>query len=90
MAVKLTPAKSPGPDGIFNEVLSAVVKWNPTSLLRALNCCLMARTFPEAWKRAGVTFFYKGYEKPVSEAGSFRPISLLDGVGKLLKRLILN
>lgn len=39
--------KAPGLDGVFNKVLSAVVRWNPTSLLRILNVCLAARTFPK-------------------------------------------
>lgn len=32
----------------------------------------------------------KGFLKPVNEPGSYRSISLLDGAGKLLERLVLN
>lgn len=42
------------------------------------------------WKKARVIFLHKGHPKPVNEAGSFRLISLLDGAGKLLEKLILN
>lgn len=45
-AARLPSGKAPGPDGIFNEILSAVARTNPAPLLRALNVCLKHRTFP--------------------------------------------
>lgn len=89
-AARLPAGKAPGPDGVVNEVLSAVVKWNPTPLLRAQNTCLINATFPRPWKRARVILLHKRSSKPVTEPNSFRPISILDGMGKLLERLILN
>lgn len=89
-ATKLPAEKSPGPDGMFNEVISAVVRWNPFPLLRALNTYLSEKTFLMVWKRARVLLLHKGPSKPIEEPSSYRPTSLLDGVVKLLERLILN
>lgn len=71
-------------------MLSAVARWNPISLLRALNICLRTMSFPRRRKRAKVLLVHKGPSKPIYEPSSFRPISLLDGMGKLLERLVLN
>lgn len=46
--------------------------------------------FPAAWKKARVTLLYKGTPKPVDCPSSFRPLSLLDWVGKLYECLLLN
>lgn len=48
---RLPSGKFPGPDGVLNEMLLAVARWNPVSLLRAYNVCLRWETFPTAWKR---------------------------------------
>lgn len=89
-AARLPTGKAPGPDGVVNEVLSAVARWNPTPMLGVLNVCLKTQTLPMVWKRARVTLLHKGPTKPVTEPSSFRPISLLDGMGKLLERMLLN
>lgn len=89
-AARLPSGKSPGPDRVTNEVLSAVARWNPASLLRAFNQCMEEGTFPAKWKRARVLLLHKGGSKPVDEPSSFRSFSLLDGAGKIMERLILN
>lgn len=89
-AMKLPAGKSPGPDGVLNEVLAAVVRWNPAPLLRAFNGCLGFGTFPPEWKRARIVLLHKEPSKPVDQPSSFRPISLLDGAGTILERLVLN
>lgn len=73
---------------MINEVLSAVVR--SAFLLSSLNICLSNETFPMEWRRSRVLLLYKGRPKPIDESSSYRPISLLDGAGKLMKRLILN
>lgn len=89
-SVKLPSGKSPGPDGIYNEVLKDVVRWNPALFLRAFDACIRCGSFPATWKRARVVLLYKGSVKPVDQPGFFRPISLLDGAGKIFEILILN
>lgn len=87
---KLPTGKAPGPDGIVNEILSTVARCNPDVLIELYNLYLRAVTFPMDWKITTVCLLYKGPGKPVTEPSTFRPISLLDGFGKLYERMILN
>lgn len=62
----------------------------PGVLLGLFNECLQSGTFPECWKVARLVLLPKGKGKPPSEASSYRPLSLLGGVGKLFERLLLK
>lgn len=42
------------------------------------------------WKKVKVVLLYKGPFKLVEHPNSYKPISLLDGNGKILERLVLN
>jgi retron-type reverse transcriptase len=81
--------KAAGPDGIANEAL----RYMPVSLAHVLlaifNACLLIGHFPEAWKRAKVICLPKP-GKPPSAPESYRPISLLNTMGKLLEKMILE
>jgi len=46
--------------------------------------------FPDNWKRAKLVLNHKGPEKPLNMPTSYRTISLLDGAGKILERLLLK
>lgn len=80
---------APGPDGIPNETLKMAVGHNPGMLLQTFNHCLTLQTFPESWKTARLVLLRKG-DKPLEENSSYRPICLLDTVGKMLERLLAN
>ena len=54
-ASRMSPGKSPGLDGIPNEVLK-----NPQLLLRVYNKCLAEETFPARWKRQKLVLILKG------------------------------
>jgi len=89
-ARKLPSGKAPGPDLIPNEVIALAVKRNPGIFLATFNACLTNGQFPCRWKRAKLVLLHKGAGKPPDQPSSYRPISLLDGSGKLLERLLLN
>ncbi|KAL4082363.1 hypothetical protein QTP88_030019 [Uroleucon formosanum] len=89
-AKRLTSGKAPGPSGIPNVVLRALVTTQPHAVLRALNACLEALTFPPKWKRARLVLLKKGPDKPPDVPSSYRPICMLDTPGKLLERLLLQ
>lgn len=59
-ARKLQSGKARGLDGIINEVLSEVIKWNSVPVLHAVNVCLRSCVFPTRWKRGRITLLYKG------------------------------
>lgn len=89
VARRMQTWKDPGPDGLINEVLAAVASLNPFPLLITLNACLSAGVFSRSWKTARVILLYKGAVKPIEEPRFYRPISLLDGAGKMLEQLLL-
>ncbi|KAL4119434.1 hypothetical protein QTP88_012243 [Uroleucon formosanum] len=89
MASRLPGGKAPGPDYIPNEVVAELARARPAILLDLFNKCLVMGIFPARWKVARLVLLYKGNNKPRAEPSSYRPLSLLDGVGKLFERLIL-
>jgi hypothetical protein len=86
---KLPSGKAPGPDCIPNEVIKLAAKRSPEIFLETYNACLTNRYFSRSWKCAKLVLLHKSVAKPLDQPSSFRPISLLDGGGKLLERLLL-
>jgi len=80
---------APGPYGISNETVKSIVKLNPEALIKVYNTCLEEGTFPETWKTARLVLLRKG-DKPLGEPSSYRPLCLLDCLGKLLEKIIDN
>ena len=78
-----------GSDGIRWKHLKLLHKKRAALLTDLMNACLRYSAFPAEWKEAFVSFIPKG-DKPSEEAGSYRPISLLSCLGKLLETLVKN
>lgn len=81
--------KAPGPDGIPNAAVKAAVKTNPKVFLETMSRCLAEGKFPTCWKRQKLVLI----PKPGKDAGvpsSYRPICLLDTLGKLFEKIILR
>lgn len=87
---KLPNNKAPGPDHVPNEMIRLAANRFPDLFLSVFNACLTEGSFPNRWKMARLVLLHKGQDKPIDVPSSYRPISLLDGVGKLLERLILT
>ena len=83
----LKPGKAPGPDSICPELLlhagAALKSW----LCGFLSSCLHHLKIPKIWKRALFVAISKPI-KPVEDPKSYRPISLLCVLYKILERLI--
>lgn len=88
-AGRLKPGKAPGIDGIPNEILKETVTVYPGILLRCLNACFLNGEFFSDWKRQKLVLLRKG-DKPLEEVSSYRPICLLDTMGKLLEDMVLQ
>jgi hypothetical protein len=86
---KLKNKKSPGIDKIQNQLIKRLPSRGIVYLLFIINSCLKLSYFPERWKTAKVTPILKPSKSPTSPE-SYRPISLLCAVSKILERIILN
>lgn len=86
---KLKNGKSPGPDGIPNEALRLVSETWPELLLQSFNACVQNGVYPQQWKIQKLVLLRKE-KKPLNEPSSYRPLCMLDTLGKLLERLLLR
>jgi Reverse transcriptase (RNA-dependent DNA polymerase)/Endonuclease-reverse transcriptase len=81
--------KSPGHDNINNTLLKHLPRKALACLTKIFNACLILGYFPTNWKNAKVIPIFKsGLDK--SLPSSYRPISLLPSMSKLLERIILT
>ena len=84
---KLKARKSPGPDGLHNEMLKNLGPKAKTVLLLYMNMTWNQGLLPNAWKTAIVKpILKKG--KPAEDLSSYRPISLTSCFGKITERMI--
>ena len=83
----LKKEKSPGPDGITNEILQHMGKSAKNILLKIFNASWVNSSVPQSWRDATmIPIHKKGKDK--SKPDSYRPISLTSCVGKLMERMI--
>ena len=59
-------------------------------LLTIFNSCLKAGVFLSCWKEAMVCILRKPKKQNYSDLNSYRPISLLNWIGKLFEKILLN
>ena len=58
------------------------------ALVKIFNACLKIQYFPSDWKKAVVLTIKKPNKENYKLASSFRPISLLPCIGKLLEKIL--
>ena len=84
---KLKNKKSPGKDGITNEMINRLGNGAKQKLLDVFNQSWTSGVFPSAWKEAiMVPIPKKGKDK--TKKNSYRPISLLSCIGKTMERMV--
>jgi len=79
--------KAPRPDGIASRIIWAVHEVYPYLFPNIFNYYLYSGVFPTRWKEARVVLLRKG-TKPEGVPSSYRPLCLLNDVGKVLERLL--
>ncbi|GBN11689.1 Putative protein in type-1 retrotransposable element R1DM [Araneus ventricosus] len=79
--------KAPGPDGLYGDVVKAAFAMNPKFLVDLFNCCLERGYFPKRWRTAQLVLFNKP-KKDDTDPSAFRPICMLDALGKVLDKLV--
>ena len=83
----LKSKKSPRPDGISNEMLKHLGDTSKKTLLKVINESWRTSTVPAMWKKAQIVPIHKkGKDK--QDPKSYRPISLLSCLGKLMERMV--
>ena len=80
--------KAAGPDGIKAEVLHHLVGELSPFLCQLMNECLLQGRIPRAFKDANMVVLSKGDDKDTRLAKSYRPICLLNIIGKIQERLL--
>lgn len=82
--------KSPGPDGMDAGMIRAVWGAIPEYMSCLYEQCLMESYFPRAWKVASLVILLKSADRVKSDPGSYRPICLLDTLGKVLEGIMVK
>lgn len=81
--------KAPGDDSIPNLVLKKLPFRAIVFLTKLVNACLLLGYFPNNWKLAKVIAILKPNKNP-TDPSSYRPISLLSSLSKILERILLK
>lgn len=81
--------KSPGHDKINNKLLKNIPPKTIILLTYIYNATLRLSYFPTTWKTALIVTILKP-GKPPDDPSSYRPISLLPALGKILEKIILK
>lgn len=82
-------SKAPGIDKVHNSLVKKLPPIGFLYLALIINACLKLNYFPSKWKHANVIPIKKP-GKPAAETTSYRPISLLNSLSKILERIILK
>ena len=80
-------SKAPCRNGIPNRALKRLPQGALSLLVQTFNALLLTHHFPSVWKHARVISILKPGKDPAL-ASSYRPISLLDTIGKLFQNII--
>lgn len=86
-ALKAKPKKAPGPDSIPALIVRAMVMENPAIFHKVFNNLWRNKVFPLIWKEAKVCLIEKPRKNP-NEAPAFRPICLLNTLGKTFETIL--
>ncbi|KAI0997711.1 hypothetical protein K3495_g10478 [Podosphaera aphanis] len=87
---KLPSAKAPDPDGIPNGFLKCCEPALNKVLAELFNACLIVGYHPKMFKESTTTVLRKPHKPRDDTPKSYRPIALLNSMGKLLEKLVAN
>lgn len=82
--------RAPGADGITAKIIRAAWPVIKEDLHRLINECLDKEIFPNCWKHAVVVILIKGKNKDPMKPKSYRPVSLLPVLGKIMEEVVCN
>ncbi|CAK1544678.1 unnamed protein product [Leptosia nina] len=82
--------KAPGIDHLTSDICLQFATSFPEFITALYNKCLTLQHFPRPWKHAVIKIIPKPGKDNYSQLSSFRPIGLINVLGKLLERLIID
>lgn len=82
--------RAPGLDGKRADIIRNVFAAIPELIVTLFNKCLREGVFPVAWKQGHVLPFLKAADKDQTDPGSYRPITLLPIMGKVMERILVD
>lgn len=86
--IKALPThKAPGKDKVTNNALKHLPQEIHVTIANIANAVMTHQYFPQRWKTAQTVMIHKT-EKSKKQASSYRPISLLSSISKLIERTI--
>lgn len=88
-ARQMKSKKAPGPDGVPTEVFKTIARKKPSTFTEIFNQCINQRKFPIPWKVSRLVLLRKG-NKPVEDPSSYRPLCMINTIGKLFEKIIDN
>ena len=88
-ADRIKIGKAPGPDGIPPVVVRMFLRVQTCAATALMNGLFSRGVFPDEWKKACLVLIPKPKKRETDDQ-SYRPICLLDVMGKVYERLILN
>ena len=84
----LKPDKAPGPDEIPNRVVKLVYEVAVRELIELFTACLRIGYYPKEFRRAITIVLLKLGKSDYSDPVVYRPIALLNTLGKVLESII--
>nr|CAH0100446.1 unnamed protein product [Daphnia galeata] len=81
---------SPGLDGLSTALINSCFPLITDHLLKIMNACFSLSYFPTCWKAAKVVVIGKPNKSAYDSFNSFRPISVVNTLAKVLEKLILK
>jgi hypothetical protein len=84
----LIVSKAPGPNGISNRAFKHLPQRAVSVVVLICNTVILSHHFPTLWKHARVISIIKLWKDPALPS-SYRPIRLLDTIGKLFEKILL-
>ena len=77
-----------GEDGLTTDLVFSGFESVKEELLALYNKCIDLRYFPSSWKKARITVLKKPGKDDYTSVKSFRPISVLNVLGKIFEKII--
>jgi hypothetical protein len=87
---RAAPNKAPGADGIINGVLHQTLDILLPSLHKLFNACLQLGYCPQHFKEAVTVVLRKQGKDDYAQPRSYRPIALLNTLGKVLEAIVIR